>query len=240
MIRAQSHVIGLSLMLGLTVVALGGLTVTVGSVIDAQTASADATRVAEEMDSALEPVETTGPRAGRLHFTDGRIRTVERNLSILKNGSLLDRHEVGALVFEADDHRVVFLAGALVRGHAGNAWLAGGLPVTASERNDVVVVGVPQLQAEDVSLAVGGGRSATVVLRTNVSHDRTDLGWGRYAVTVETTTPRPFERYFEDEGASVSRRDFDGDGVESVVATYPGHRRGYRVVHNLSLEVDSG
>jgi len=73
-----------------------------------------------------------------------------------------------------------------------------------------------------------------------VSHTRTDLGTGEFVVAVETATPGPFERYFEGQNASVSRADFDGDGVESVVAEYPGQRRGYLVVHDLSLEVNGG
>lgn len=60
--RGQSHVVGVALLLGISVVALGSLTVVVGSLVDAGTASANAMRVADEMDGALRPVETTGHR----------------------------------------------------------------------------------------------------------------------------------------------------------------------------------
>jgi hypothetical protein len=238
MMRAQSHVVGVALLLGLTVVALGGLTLVVGSIVDAGTASADATRVADELDTALRPVETTGPRTRQVHFTDGSLHTVHRDLCLLENGSVVEGYGVGALVFETGDRRVAFLAGAVVRGQGDGAWLASDPPITASERTAVLVAGVPRLEAGD--LAVGAGRSAAVRLRTNVSHRRTDLGRGEYGVAIETSTPRPFARYFSDQNASVTVRDMDGDGVPSVVATYADRRRGYLVVHNLSLEVHGG
>lgn len=235
--RAQSHVVGFALLLGVTVVALGGLTLAVGSLVDATTASADADRVADGFDAALRPVETTGPRAGQVRFADGTLRTVERDLRVLENGSVIDSRAVGGLVFDAGDRRVAFLAGAIVRGRGEGAWLGSTPPITASEHNPVLVVGVPRLQAGDVAV---GGEETSVTLRTNVSHTRVDLGDGRYSVAIETTTPRPFERYFREHNASVSRSDIDGDGVESVVASYPGRRQGYVVVHDLSLGVDGG
>jgi hypothetical protein len=236
--RAQSHVVGVAVLLGLTVVALGGLTLAVGSLVDAGTASADATRVAEELDTALQPVETTGPRTRPVHFTDGKLHTVRRDVRILENGSVVEGYGAGALVFETGDRRVAFLAGAVVRGRGDGAWLRSEPPITASRPNAVLVVGVPRLGAGD--LAVSAGRSAAVRLRTNVSHRRTALGQGRYGVAIETVTPRPFARYFSEQGASVTVRDLDGDGVGSVVATYTDRRRGYLVVHDLSLEVNGG
>jgi hypothetical protein len=236
--RAQSHVVGVALLLGVSVVALGGLTVAVGTLVDAGAASADAARVAEELDAALQPVEATGPRTGRVQFTGGRLHTVQREVRLLENGSVVDSRAVGGLVFDSGDRRVAFLAGAIVRGRPGHAWLVADPPVTASGRNSVVVAGVSRLEAGHVAVSGDGG--ASVTLETDVSHARTDLGNGQFGVAVETTTPRPFERYFSDQNASVSRVDLDGDGVESVVATYPGQRRGYLVVHNLSLEVNGG
>lgn len=238
MTRAQSHVVGVALMLGLTVIALGGLTMTVGSVLDAQAASADATRLADEMDSALRPVETTGAHTGRLHFADGRLHTAERELRVLRNGTTIATRQADALVFEAADRRVTFVAGAVVRGQSGTAWRETEPPITGAERPGVLVVGAPTLGASD--RAVSGDGGVTVPLRTNVSHERQSLGSGQFAVAIETRTPGPFERFFQSQNATVSRRDFDGDGVPSVFATYPGQRRGYLVTHNLSLEVGHG
>jgi hypothetical protein len=234
--RAQSHVVGVALLLGITVVALGGLTLAVGALVESGTASADAARVADELDAALRPVETTGHRTGAVRFAGGRLRSVDRQVRLLENGSVVESHSVGALVYETGDRRVAFLSGAVVRGGRGGAWLVSEPPVTASERNAVLVAGVARLGTGDV--AVAGSGPTTAWLRTNVSHARTDLGDGNYGLAVETATPRPFERYFADQNASVARADLDGDGVGSVVATYAGRRRGYLVVHDLSLEVN--
>lgn len=236
--RGQSHVVGVALLLGLTVIALGGLTAAVGSVMDSQAASADAARLADEMDRALQPVQTTGGHTGRLHFSGGHLETVDRELRVLRNGSVVATRDVGALVFEAEDRRVAFLAGAILRGQAGGAWRDADPPITDSARNDVLVVGAPVLDAG--TRAIGGEGGVTVPLRTNVTHARTDLGRGHFAVAIETRTPGPFERFARSRNATVSTTDFDGDGIPSVVAEYPGQRKGYLVTHNLSVEVGHG
>ena len=238
MTRAQSHVVGVALLLGLTVVALGGLTAAVGSVMDSQAASADAARLADEMGQALRPVQTTGRHTGRLHFSGGHLETVDRELRVLRNGSVVATRDVGALVFDAEDRRVAFLAGAILRGQAGGAWREADPPITDSARNDVLVVSAPVLDSGN--RAIDGGGGVTVPLRTNVSHARTDLGNGHFGVAIETRTPGPFERFARSRNATVSRTDFDGDGIPSVVASYPGQRQGYLVTHNLLLEVGHG
>jgi hypothetical protein len=99
-----------------------------------------------------------------------------------------------------------------------------------------VLVGAPTVGASE-SVAVGGrGR---VDLDVDVSHDRETLPAGAYRLAVETTTPRPWRAYFEALGATVETRDLDGDGVDSVVAEFPGGRRLHLVVHALDLEVDA-
>ncbi|WP_302082516.1 DUF7289 family protein [Salinibaculum rarum] len=238
MSRAQSHVVGVALMLGISVLALGGLTVGVGELIDAQTAQADATRLADEMDTALQPVERTGPHTDTVQFAAGTLRTVERDLRIYRNGTLVAERAVDALVFSSGERRVAFVAGAIVRGSDSAAWLVTEPPITASERNGVLVVGAPVLGADDTAVSGSGG--STVRLRTNVSHDRRVLGPGRYEVALETTTPDAFAAYFDGQNASTARRDIDGDDLESTVVTYDGIRRGYIVTHNLSLEVAHG
>jgi len=236
--RAQSHVVGVALMLGLAVAALGALTVGVGAVLDSQASNADASRMADGMDGALRGVERTGIHSRRVTFADGRVATADRTLRVLENGTVLERHAVGALVFESGDRRVASLAGATVRGQAGGAWLVSEPPITSSERNGVLVVGVPVLGTEGVGVSGRGG--VTTTLRTNVSHAERELGTGEFSVAIETATPEPFERYFEAQNATTERRRFPGDSHASVVARYPGPRQGYLVVHNLSLEVTDG
>jgi hypothetical protein len=238
MTRAQSHVIGVALLLGISVVALGGLTLAVGSVVDSQTASADATRVADGMASALQPAATTGRRSGTVRFADGTLSTAERDLRVRRNGTRVATVGVDALVFESGDRRVTFLAGAVVRGHSDNAWFRTDPLVTASEQTGVVAVGAPRLGSDRIARSASGPTALT--LGTNVSHTRRTLGSGRYTVALETTTTGPFARHFREHNASVATRDIDGDGVPSVVATYSGVRTGYLVVHDLSLEVANG
>jgi hypothetical protein len=238
MTRGQSHVVGIALLLGISVVALGGLTVAVGSLVESQTASADATRVADDLEGALQPASTTGESTASVRFADGTLSTVERDLRIRQNGTRVDTLDIDALVFEAGDRRVAYLAGAVVRGTAGNAWLHSEPLVTASEQTAVLAVGAARLGADRIARVANG--ATTLTLSSNVSHTRRSLGTGRYSVAIETATPEPFVRYFDEQNTTVTRRDMDGDGVESVVATYSGVRTGYLVVHDLSLEVGNG
>lgn len=236
--RGQSSVVGVALLLGATVLALGVLTASVGTLVSGHAARADAERVAADMEDALRPVETTGYRTGEVRFAKGSLRTVERDLHVIKNGTHAETVPVGGLVYARGDRRVRSVAGAVVRGRDDNAWPVGGLPVVGSEETETLVVGAAALNASGQS--VGGGR-VRAELATNVSHDRTYLGRGTYEIAVETTVPTALATAFRERGAtSVSRRDVDGDGLPSVVARFPGVRRGYLVVHDMRLEVRDG
>ena len=232
--RAQSHVVGVALMLGLATIALGALTVGVGGLLDAQAASADAERVATDFDEGLQAVERTGHHSHDVAFTEGRLGTESRTLRLIRNGSVVESHNVDALVFESGDRRVAAVAGAVIRGTEGNAWLVSEPPISESERSGVLVVGAPVLGTDHVAVS---GENGQATLRTNISHTDTELGRGRYAVTIETATPGPLERHLEAQNATTERRTFAGDDHSSVVARYPGTREGYLVVHNINLEV---
>lgn len=236
MTRGQSHVVGVALMLALTVLALGTVTAGVGSVFESHAAGADSQRVAQQFGDALDAERTTGPRTGHVSFSSGRLTTEERGLRVLRNGSVSETVDVDALVYRSRERQVTYVAGAIVRGRERNGWVERGLSIAESDRPGVLVVGAPTLNASHTT--VTGGR--TTPLRTNVSHERTNLGSGSFAVAIETAFPAAFEEYVEDDDVTTSRRDFDGDGTESVVVDYPGTRTGYLVVHDLRAEVGNG
>jgi len=233
--RGQSSVVGAALLLGMTVVALGLLTASVGSVVDGHAARADADRVAEDLRAGIAPVETTGHRTVDVRFTGGRLYTAERQVRVYDSTGLVANVDIGALVYENGQRRVAAVAGAIVRGQNENTWFAETPPIVGSASDDILVVGLANLSADGE--AVGGGQ-VTARLRTNVTHDRQSLGTGEYRVAVETRAPAAFERYFADRGASVSRTDIDGDGIVSVVASFPGRRQAYVVEHTTRLEVE--
>jgi hypothetical protein len=238
--RAQSSVVGVAVLVGLTVVSLGTLTAGIGVVVEEHAARADTARVAADLDDAVAPVETTGRHRGQVSFTEGTLRTVERDLRVVNatDGEVIERVRVDALVFESGHRRVASVSGAVVRGQGEEATLRTPPPVTASTgggEDGVLVVGAARLGADRIAVSGNGGTTAT--LRTNVTHHRTDLGRGSYAVALETATPGPLATWFDERGARTRIEDTDGDGVPSVVARFDGKRRAYLVVHDLHLGV---
>lgn len=234
--RGQSHVVGVALMLGLAVVALGTLTVGIGALVDSQAASTDAERVATDLEQVVQGSERTGYHSHQVQFTDGQLRTEQRTLRVLENGNVIRTVDIDAVVYENDEHRVTATAGALVRASGQSASLAAEPSITASHENEVLVVGAPKLDAS--SSSIGGQGQITATVETNVSHERIDLGTGEYAVAIETETPEPFERHFEQYEATVERETFDDR--ESVVVSFHSNRQAYLVVHDLQLEVGHG
>lgn len=236
--RAQSSVVGVAILVGVTVVSLAALTAGVGVIVEEHAARADTVRVAADLDAAIDPVETTGRHRARVAFTGGTLRTVERDLRVLNatNDRIVERVGVGALLFESGDRRVASVSGAVVRGRGERATLRTPPPVTASfDDGGILVVGAARLGDDRVAVSGNGGTSVT--LRTNVTHRRVDLGRGTFSIALETETPEPFERWFAGRGAIVGVEDIDGDGVPSVVVRFEGRRRAYLVVHDLYLEV---
>lgn len=234
--RAQSHVVGVAVLLGVTVLAIGSLTAGLGAIVDDSAANADADRVAADLDNALRPVETTGVRRGTVRFGEGRLRTVDREVRVLNDSGLVRTVAVDALVYEVGDRRVSFQAGALVRESGDGAWMIRPPPIVSAADGGDLVVGAARLGGDVDS----SGRTRRTLV-TNVTHDRTGLGEGRYRVAVETTTPGVWVEFFESRNATVldTDRDLDGDGVGSVVARFPGRRTAYLVVHDLGLGVEN-
>ncbi|MEF8915862.1 DUF7289 family protein [Natronomonas sp.] len=228
--RGQANVIGVALLLGIAVVSMGALTASVGTVVESTASEADAERVSSDLDSALQPVATTGPRRGTVTFSSGRLAPVDRSVEVRADGEVVERLAVDALVFESGDRRVAFHAGAIVRGEDGTGWLVTEPPVTVGE--DVIVIGAARLGDGVGSVSGRGGVTATV--ESDVSHDRRDLGTATFSVAVETNAPGAWERSFRQQGATVDR---EPGSPTTVVATFEGDRQGYLVVHDLDAEV---
>lgn len=232
--RGQSNVVGVALLLAITAVSLGLLTASIGAVVEGNAARADAVRVAADLDAALQPVEATGRHRGHVSFAEGTLRPVVRDLRILNESGVVRRVSVGGLVFTAGDHRVAAVAGAIVIGSGEGADLYRPPPITASRGSGVLIVGAARLNE---TVTIGGSGGVETVIRTRVVHDRERLETGNYSVAIETATPTAWRPYFERQNATVTVRDFDGDGVQSVVAAYPGTRVTYLVIHHLNAEV---
>jgi hypothetical protein len=232
--RAQANVVGVALLLAITTVSLGVLTAGVGTVVQSNAAAADANRVSATF-TGLQPSKATGVERHRLAFGEGSLRVEERTVRVLDSDGVVASHRADALVFETGDRRVTFLAGAVVRGTGEATSVAEPPPLSTAD--SLLVVGLPVLNASGPD-SVSGSGATTLTLETDTRHDRTALGTGEYRVAVETATPSAWKRQFAAEGAATTRREFDDDGLPSVVATFPGERTAYIVVHDARLEVN--
>ncbi|MEZ3116167.1 type IV pilin [Halobaculum sp. MBLA0147] len=244
--RAQSHVVGVALLLGFTTLALAGVTASVGTTVDTATDAVTERRVADALTEATRASGRSGPDDATVGLTDGHLAVVDRTVRVWN-----DTEEIvvdsDALVYRSEGVRVAAVAGAVVRGPPGAARLHRSLGVGSTA--STLVVGVTTLDASDEtsghSWSFGTGattrpRPTTLDIATDVTHDARRHPPGEWTVAVETATPAPFERFFEARGATVRRRDLDGDGVDSVVAAFASSRRLVVVVHRLGLEVTVG
>jgi flagellin-like protein len=230
--RGQSNVVGVAILLGVTVVALGAVTASVGTVVDQHAAASDTRRVAADVDDALRPLETTGVRRGTVSFTSGSVDTLDREVRVLDSGGVVATVDANALRFTAASRGATYLAGSVLV--HGDNWAQTRTPVTVTADPDVLVVSVPALRGNVSRTATGG---VTYSLRSNVSHVRRSLGRGGYRVAVETAHPEALREQFEQMDATVTERDVDEDGVPSVVADFPGSRTAYLVVHDTEVSL---
>ena len=234
--RGQTAVVGVALLLTLTVLAVGGLTATAGSIVDDGATAAGATRVGADLATALGPApqdpETT------IRLTDGTIRVVNRTVWLLRGNDVVWAGHAGAVVYTDGDHRVTGFAGAVVRSDgAGSRMVA---PSRIAPADGSLYVGVPVLNATGADGIATGDRRLAVTLRTDAETARDTLPADEYRVAIETRDPEAWERHFADRGAETARRDIDGDGVPSVVASFDGSRTVHLVVHDVRLELGVG
>ncbi|WP_311171425.1 DUF7289 family protein [Halobellus ordinarius] len=234
--RGQAAVVGVALLLGLTVLAVGGLTATAGSIVEDGASSAAATRVGDDLATALGP--GPGERETTLELVSGTIRVVNRSVWLLDDDGVVWAGHAGAIVYTDGDRRVTSFAGAVVRSDGREGRLIA--PSRIAPANGTLYVGVPVLNASGADGIATGGHRIAVTLRTDARTDRIDLPEGDYRVAVETETPAVWERHLQERGATTTRRDIDGDGIPSVVASFEGERTVHLVVHDVALAVEVG
>ena len=234
--RGQTAVVGVALLLALTVLAVGGLTATAGSIVDDGATTAATTRVGADLATALGPApeepETT------VELTDGTIRVVNRSVWLLRGDDVVWAGHAGAVVYTDGDHRVTGFAGAVVRSDSGSSRMVA--PSRIAPAGGSLYVGVPVLNATGADGLATGDRRLAVTLRTDAETARDTLPAGDYRVAVETRDPAAWERHLEDRGATTERRDIDGDGVPSVVASFEDPKTVHLVVHDVRLNVRVG
>jgi len=240
--RAQAHVVGVSLMVGVTVLALAGLTVAIGTVVESTADDAEADRVADGLAIVADPGDVVGTAEAHLRFGDGRLRTDERTIRLVDptNDSVVERIDSDVLVYSVGENRVIGGNGAVLQGRGGGASMVTRPSIVADrDAGSVLLLGVPEVDAPDTSISTD--TSSRLTLRATVQHRRVDLGERRLQIAVQTAYPDAWSRYFEEAGATVvdrtARFDPDADGPPSVVAAFEGERQTYVIVHETDLEV---
>ncbi|SFR36425.1 DUF7289 family protein [Halogeometricum limi] len=235
--RAQSAVVGVAILLGLTVVGIGVLTATAGTIVQEGASTAATVRVADGLDDVLD-TGTVSETTSTLRLTGGTLRVANRSVRVLNDSGVVWSSHAGALVYESDNRRVAAVAGAVTTGEGERSRLDA--PPSVAPANGTLYVGVPVLNASGTDAVSARGTTVPVTLSTEPTHARQTLEPNRYRVAVETAAPGAWERRFREQNATTSRRDFDGDGTPSVVAEYAGVRTVHLVSHDLRLRVEVG
>jgi hypothetical protein len=225
-----------ALLLALTVVAVGGLTATAGSIVDEGATTAATTRVGADLAAALGPGPDTTETT--IELTGGTIRVANRSVWLLDGDRVVWAGHAGAVVYTDGDRRVTGFAGAVVRHNGDRSRMVA--PSRIAPAAGSLYVGVPVLNATGADGIAAGDRRLSVELRTDTETARETLPAGDYRIAVETTAPAAWERHFAERGATTTRRDIDGDGVPSVVASFDGPRTVHLVVHDVRLRVGVG
>lgn len=233
--RAQSNVVGVALLLGVGVVAIGLLTASVGGLVDAQLSTADADAATNGLTSLRDGVFEGSNESHPIRVTDGDLSRVNRTVRVESEGGVSRTYDADGYVATFGGHRVAFVGGAVVRGTRANARLV--TPVPLSFAGDAAFLPLPALTAASTD---GGGLGGGAELRATATRTVTTLPTDSYTVAVETTTPDAWERSFERQGFATTRTDFDGDGVPSVAATVPDERTFALARYNLTVVVDRG
>ncbi|GGM68759.1 hypothetical protein J2752_002038 [Halarchaeum rubridurum] len=232
--RGQSHVVGVALLCCVAVVSMAAVTGSVGGVVGETAANADATRVADALDGAVGPTVGTGHATRRVPFAAGRLHTAARDVRVLDANGTVARYRTNAVTFDAANRGVTSVAGTTVVRTRGWARVTG--PVRATAVPDALVLDLVVVEGDvDVS-----GRGGGATLRTDTTVTRETLAGGTYRLAVETRHPEAFARRYGRDGvpgAVVGERDFDGDGIESVVVAYPPAARAYVVVRTVEVAV---
>lgn len=233
--RGQASLVGVALLLAITVVSLGVLTAAAGTTVERGADAVAVDRAATDL-SRLVGGDVDGGRVRVSLVGGGELRPVERTIRVLgPEDAVVATVEADGLVHESGRRRVVAVGGGVAVGAGDEAWFHTSPRVTAAE--EALLLSVTALNVTGFD---GVGDGTAVELETAATHERQRLDADAYAVAVETETPGPWRRYFEHGGATVDRRDVDGDGTPSVVARYPGDRRVHLVVRHLRVEVARG
>ena len=230
--RAQSSIIGVAVLVAVTVLSVGALTMAAGTFVSDGVAASNAQRVADDLDRIDD-----GDGATRIEFSRGTLRVEPRTVRLLRGGITVVGVEADALVYESGGRRVTSLNGLVVDGRGNQSRTRGPLPVVAGDGR--LLVDIVALNASG-STAVGGSDPVSVTVRTNATHEYRTFEEDRYAVAIETATPGAWDRAFAAAGLERSRRDFDGDGVPSVVVSVPESVVVDLAVHDLRTVVRRG
>lgn len=237
--RGQSSVVGVALLVGITMLALGTMAMAVGGVVDDATTDADIRRVAGDFDHAFRSGETARYNSAPVAFGDGSLSTAPRTIRVLNSSGVVARYDTRAVVYESPraaaasrGPRVTALGGAIFVTH-GSGTAVTRRPQIATGPG-VLVLGVPVVHDSE---SIGGTR-VRVTVETRLTHVRRTLGNDTWRYAVETTTPDAWNRTLRERGASIAAyRDLDGDGHRSVIARFPGNRTLHVIRHDVQLEV---
>ncbi|SDY26492.1 DUF7289 family protein [Halopenitus persicus] len=214
--RAQSTVVGVTLLIAITVTSLGLITAGAGVVVEehARTIGMEATTA--DLTDAIDATDRGGRTTASVRLAGGRLDTIDRTVRV-HDGSGWRSLEANGIRYvpNSGDQRVVSVAGIVVREYGDGAIAVRDPAVLVGEEAFVVTIPVIRgggavgangwtaggtdgraVDGTDDGVVGGptGASGGTARLRMAIDHADRSLGTGPFRIAIETSTPAAVER----------------------------------------------
>ncbi|ERG99465.1 MAG: hypothetical protein J07HQX50_00611 [Haloquadratum sp. J07HQX50] len=233
--RGQAAVVGVALLLGVTVVAISGLTATTGSIVADGIAVADLDRVSGQLQHSL--ATTNYPKRTEIRLTRGQLQVANRSIWLLEGGSIQWAGHAGAVIYTDGPRELVAFGGTVVQATPESVSQRGQPRIATAP--DSLYIGVPLLDTSGLDAVSTSGHQLSVGLTATVESDQTMLAPATYAVGIETDYPEVWAKALTATGASTTtQRDIDGDGIVSVIGHFEQPRAVHLVRHIVEIQLE--
>jgi flagellin-like protein len=229
--RGVEGIIGVAVLLMVTVLAVGGLTSVMGSMVTGGVAHAEVATVSGTL--TMVTAAADDPTMRTMVVRSGTLSTDTLNLEIT-GGDITVAEQVAALRYRTDDHGVSSEFGTQIHTIDGEPVRVSGHRIRRADNR--LLVGVPSVRLREVDTVATNGQAVRLGLLPRVDVDHRRLPPARYRLHLETAHPSVWQQILEGVGAEVHTRAAAG-GTARVSATFDEPVSIEIITETIELEV---